>query len=139
MRFYYDGQRICSDDHIVTIAATREEAVVKWLDYVYSLQRLPGQRLRIWWVYYFYTLTYNYDYTLNVTNFNSDEVFRQVRQWSQYDEFSDIEGFTEIKDLPIRYVKNRNKLRKVALLLSLKCDVLSMVARRLITKWKENW
>ncbi len=136
MKFYYDGHRICGGE---TIAVTREEMVINWLDYVSSLEkRLLNKLSNIWYDDYHKLLHYKGYYTLNVTNFTLGEVFRQVRQWSQYDEFSDIEGFTEIKDLPIRYHKNRYKLKKVALLLSLKCDVLSMVARRLITKWKEN-
>ncbi len=132
MTFYYDGQSICGG---VIIAATREEVFVKWLDYVYSIEILPRQRLHIWWIYYRveHTLQYNH-YRLSLTGFDLVEVWRQVRQWSHYDEIEGLYGFSMINDLPISHWRKRDVLKKVALLLNLKCDVMSMVARKLLTK-----
>ncbi len=134
LNYSYNGAFICGD-HGVTIAATRDEMVIKWLDYVSSFEILTTFPLSIWWYYHYHTLYYKDCYTLELTGFDSDEVFRQVRQWSHYDEIFSFNGYSrKMMDRPIRYHKNRSKLRKVALLLNMKCDVMSTVARRLLTK-----
>ncbi len=134
VKYSYNGAFIC-DDHGVTIAATREEMVIKWLDYVSSHELLTTCPLNVCFYYERHALYYNDWYTLKFTGFDSVEVWRQVRQWSHYDEIIYINcDSRKMMDRPISHWMKRSKLRKVALLLSLKCDVMSMVARRLITK-----
>ncbi len=131
MHHYYNGAFICGGDHGVTIAATREEVVIKWLDYVYSL--VIRDSISIWW-FDDRMLGYNNYYTLRgLTDFDSVEVWRQVRQWSHYDEIYSFNS-EKLKDRPISHWVKRSKLRKVALLLNMRCDVMSMVARKLLTK-----
>ncbi len=130
MTFYYDGQSICGG---VTIAVTPEDVVIKWLDYIYSLVILP-RWLTLWYDDDNDMLHYSVSYTLRLTGFSLDELRRQVRQWSHYDEIFIYNDHLVNYDPPISHWEDRSRLKKVALLLSLRCDVLSTVARRLLTK-----
>ncbi len=135
MNFYHYRQTIWSGDHGVTIAATREEIVIKWLDYVCSHELLTDSPLNVCLYIDCHVLYYNDWYTLRFTGFDSVEVWRQVRQWSNYDEvFSFNDDTRRTMRRPTSHWLKRSKLRKVALLLNMKCDVMSTVARRLLTK-----
>ncbi len=125
MTFFYDGQSIA--------------VVIKWLDYVYEV--LPTRKLTLF-VRGDNVLEFNGYFRLRLTGFDSVEVWQQIRQWSHYDEIVHVSEFiifnedrkSPLADPPISLDVNREVLKKVALLLSLRCDVLSTLARRLLTK-----
>ncbi len=135
--YNYVEQRICSYGGDI-IVVTREEVVIKWLDYVYAHDRyiVPALQIGIngWLVYSNLHMLY--------TGLGQSEVLRQLRKWSHYDEIILAQNYTprdvrtpfKLADPPISLHVNRKVLKKVALLLNLKCDVMSMVARKLLTK-----
>ncbi len=135
---YYDGQSICIHGGD-TIAVTSDKMVIKWLEHVYKSNRLPIIRTGS----IFSLLYYTGGHTLNVSRLTTSEVWQQIRQWSHYDEIMYVGEFIlfyddrkplKLADPPISLDVNREVLKKVALLLSMKCDVLSTLARRLLTK-----
>ncbi len=128
MKLYsYVGQNLHECNGVWNTAAESHNFVTKWFELLSFHNPHNGVQLTNG------LLIDDLGHALFVSNTCENEIWRQLRNWSRYDEIKVLIGFTT-KDLPICNIFNREVLKKVALLLSMKCDVLSTVARRLLTK-----